>query len=310
MGKRVRLTSDRVNNYGYRVLTEGIDISQFERNPVMLYMHERGNVIGYFKDIKKEKDRITAEPVFDEATELSRTVKKQFEVGSLRMVSIGFTVTETSDDPTLKLAGQTGGTVTKSKLGEVSIVDIGANDDALALRSLASGMSVRHDEILYVEDEPNTEDEEMDLELLKRELGLPDSADEDAVLIRITELLAAEKAADEMTEELLRLRTAQIEAVVDGAIAENKLTAGKREDFVKLGMRVGVDDLKLFVSGMNPTAKLSTRITRTADETRPTEYKKLSDVPSDQLSTLREENKDLYKRLFKAEYGYECDIDE
>jgi hypothetical protein len=171
-------------------------------------------------------------------------------------------------------------------------------------------MSVRHDEILYVEDEPNTEDEEMDLELLKRELGLPDSADEDAVLIRITELLAAEKAADEMTEELLRLRTAQIEAVVDGAIAENKLTAGKREDFVKLGMRVGVDDLKLFVSGMNPTAKLSTRITRTADETRPTEYKKLSDVPSDQLSTLREENKDLYKRLFKSEYGYECDIDE
>lgn len=54
MGKRVRITNSSVNCYGTRVLTEGLDISQYERNPVLLYMHERGEVIGYMKDLKLE----------------------------------------------------------------------------------------------------------------------------------------------------------------------------------------------------------------------------------------------------------------
>lgn len=49
MGKRVRLTNDTLNSYGYRVLTSGVDVSQYERNPLLLYMHERGKVIGYPK---------------------------------------------------------------------------------------------------------------------------------------------------------------------------------------------------------------------------------------------------------------------
>ena len=53
-------------------------------------MHERGKVIGYMKDIRVEDGEITGEPCFDEATELSRQCKKQWEFGSLRMVSIGF----------------------------------------------------------------------------------------------------------------------------------------------------------------------------------------------------------------------------
>ena len=52
MGKRVRISNDRINCYGTRVLTSGLDISQYEKNPVLLYMHQRGTVIGRVKNIK------------------------------------------------------------------------------------------------------------------------------------------------------------------------------------------------------------------------------------------------------------------
>lgn len=37
-------------------------------------------------------------------------------------------------------------------------------------------------------------------------------------------------------------------------------------------------------------------------------YKKLSEVPGDKLLELREQQPDEYKRLYKAEYGMECEI--
>ena len=106
MGNRVRLTNDTLNSYGYRVLTDGVDITQYERNPILLYMHNRGKAIGLIKDIKKENGEITGELAFDEATELSTQCKKQWDFGSLRMVSIGFEGIETSEAAGLKCQGE------------------------------------------------------------------------------------------------------------------------------------------------------------------------------------------------------------
>ena len=38
MGKRVRISNDSLNSYGTRVLTAGMDVEQYMRNPVLLYM--------------------------------------------------------------------------------------------------------------------------------------------------------------------------------------------------------------------------------------------------------------------------------
>ena len=59
MGKRVRISNDRLNSYGTRVLTSGMDTEQYSRNPVLLYMHERGNVIGYVKDLEVKDGEVT-----------------------------------------------------------------------------------------------------------------------------------------------------------------------------------------------------------------------------------------------------------
>lgn len=42
------------------VLTSGMNVDQYLRNPVLLYQHERGQVIGYVKDLKVENDEVTA----------------------------------------------------------------------------------------------------------------------------------------------------------------------------------------------------------------------------------------------------------
>ena len=75
-GKRVRISNESVNCYGTRILTPGIDLAQYQRNPVLLYMHERGKVVGMVKDLKVEGQDVTGELVFDEATELSKQLKK------------------------------------------------------------------------------------------------------------------------------------------------------------------------------------------------------------------------------------------
>lgn len=82
--KRVRISNESLNSYGTRVLTAGMNVEQYNRNPVLLYMHERGQVIGYVKDLKVEGDEVTGELMFDEATELSQRCKKQWEFGSLK----------------------------------------------------------------------------------------------------------------------------------------------------------------------------------------------------------------------------------
>ena len=132
-GKRVRISNESVNCYGTRILTPGIDLAQYQRNPVLLYMHERGKVVGMVKDLKVEGQDVTGELVFDEATELSKQLKKQWEFGSVKMVSANFQILEMSDDKQLLAEGQKRPTVTKSKLIEVSVVDIGGNDDAIVL---------------------------------------------------------------------------------------------------------------------------------------------------------------------------------
>lgn len=135
MPKEAIISTPRLNSYGARVLTEGIDLTQYQKNPVLLYMHRRGRKedmpIGIMENVRVEGDTLYGTPKFDDDTEDERNISKKWERGTLRMLSAGLDIMEWSEDPTLLVAGQTRPTVTKSKLIEVSVVDIGANDDAL-----------------------------------------------------------------------------------------------------------------------------------------------------------------------------------
>lgn len=322
--KRVRISNERLNSYGTRVLTAGMNVEQYNRNPVLLYMHERGQVIGYVKDLKVEGDEVTGELMFDEATELSQRCKKQWEFGSLKMVSAGIDILELSEDPKHLVQGQTSPTISKSKLFEVSLVDIGANDDAIVLQKdgkrieFSAWQSDRVERgkdggvelpLLHSNNNKNQKPKQMDQEKLALQLGLPKDADEATINAKLAKLQADGAEAETLRQERDTLRAARIETLVNAAIAEKKIGEDKKQQFLDLGKKIGADELKQTFDAMSPQVKLSNIVNGGgAPAGGHAEYKKLSDVPSDELSKMREQNPAQYKKLYKAEYGIECKI--
>ena len=314
MSRRVRISNDSLNSYGTRVLTAGMNIEQYCRNPVLLYMHERGNVIGYVKDVKIENGEVTGELMFDEASELSRRCKKQFDFGSLKMVSAGIDILELSDDATQVVVGQTRPTVTKSRLFEVSLVDIGANDDAIRLRKDGECITLGADGECHLPllNNPNSQ-KEMEQKQLALALGLPEGADDAAIHSAIESLKASKAESEQLKQERDTLVLERITKSVETAIQEKRLDASKKEQFIELGKKVGFEELAGILGAMAPQVKLSAVIGHQGGAaTQPTTatYQKLSEVPSDKIMELRSAQPEEYKRLYKAEYGIDCVIED
>ena len=313
MSKRVRISNDSLNSYGTRVLTAGMNVEQYCRNPVLLYMHERGNVIGYVKDLRVEKDEVTGELVFDEATELSKRCKKQFEFGSLKMVSAGLDIIEMSEDSVHLLAGQTSPTITKSKLFEVSVVDIGANDDALVLKKDGRRITLGRDGECPLPELSNNHQKtksEMENKAIALQLGLPETATDAEITEKIGEFKAAKEENTKLRTEKEALSLANITSLVEKAIGEKRIGIDKKQQFIDLGKKVGAEELENIFEAMPPQMKLSQIIGHQggAPTGQQATYKKLSEVPGDKILELRENQPDEYKRLYKAEYGMECEI--
>lgn len=314
MSKRVRISNDSLNSYGTRVLTSGMNVEQYCRNPVLLYQHERGQVIGYVKDLKVENDEVTGELMFDCASELSKRCKKQYEFGSLRMVSVGIDIVELSDDKQHLVEGQTCPTITKSKLFEVSLVDIGANDDAIVLQKDGKRITLGKDGEcpLPLLNNNNQNQNQMDQKQIALQLGLPETADDAAITAAIDGLKAAKTQNDDLKKEKETLELERITGAVDAAIKEKRLSADKKDKFVELGKKVGIEELQDILATMTPQTKLSATIGHQggAPTGSPATYAKLSEVPADKILELREKNVAEYKRLYKAEYGIECEIED
>lgn len=310
--RRIRITNDSLNSYGTRVLTSGMNLEQYQRNPVLLYMHERGNVIGYVKDIAVEDGEVTGELMFDEASELSVRCKKQYEFGSLKMVSAGLDILETSEDPKLLVQGQTCPTITRSKLFEVSLVDIGANDDAIVLQKDGKKITLGRDSEcpLPMLNNNNQKQKQMEQKQFALQLGLPETATEAELTARLGELKAAKEENEELRKEKESLTLAGITATVDKAVGEKRISAEKKDEFIALGKEIGLEKLERIVAAMSPQVKLSAVVGHQggAATQQSGTYKKLSEVPSGKLLKIREEQPEEYERLYKAEYGMDCEL--
>lgn len=122
------ISDESVNTYGFKILTAGIRLDKFTKNPVMLYLHDREKgVIGRWDNIRIEGNRLLADAVFDESDPLGKQVREKVEKGFLRTASIGI--------DSIKMSRIDGiDTVTECELVEVSIADIPANGNAVKLR--------------------------------------------------------------------------------------------------------------------------------------------------------------------------------
>lgn len=319
MAKEGIITTSGLNCYGGRVLTSGGILTQYEKNPVLLYMHRRGfdgktMPIGRIENLRIDGDRLIGTPVFDEKDEFAKQIGQKWEDGFLRMFSAGIEILETSADLALMLPGQTRPTVTKWKLEEVSVVDIGGNDEALRLSyqgkilNLSSGKDSdvlpilkEHAEGILPEASFNNQNNNnsMNKEILQL-LGLSETASEQ-------EAVNALRLLKEKADKAESLQLASINALVDGAVADKRITADKKEHFVSLGKSAGIEALRTTLELMHSQQKPTNVIHQTPSSVS-VEHKtfaKLSEVPESEIASLKENNPTEYARLYKAEYGVE-----
>ena len=104
--KEVIISTEAVNSYGTRVLTSGIDLEQFKRNPVLLWMHRRAfdgqsMPIGKIDNLRIEEGKLIGTPIFDQNDEFARKIESKWESGFLRMASAALEPTEVNPDPAL-----------------------------------------------------------------------------------------------------------------------------------------------------------------------------------------------------------------
>lgn len=313
MAKRIIISDESVNCYGTWVKTDGVDISQYERNPVLLWMHWRGIIIGCIKDIKKEGDKITGEPYFDEVRDESKLAKQQWDKGTLKMASANFEVTETSDAPELIKPGQYRATATRSKLIEISMVDIGGNDNALPLVLTFKGQELKlaagenSDGLPLLTNINNQKDEEkMDHKAIALKLGLPETAGENEILSSIDLLLGYKTTNQQLQQEKEQLQLSAITQTVKEATAKHLIVPEKEAHFIELGKKVGIESLKLTFESMTPIQKPMNLINQPSGGSMALDYKKLSDVPADKIEEIRNNDKPTYMKLYRAEYGVDC----
>lgn len=171
------VSTEEVNSYGTWVKTNGIDLTRFKPNPIMLWMHERDDSrnsseflpIGYWDNIRIDaENRLLMDANFSEANEKAQTLRKMVEEGTIRTASIGINIIELSEAPEHVKQGQTRFAITRSELVEVSIVDIPANQNAVRLYDGMNIKKLNKKNQFSMEDVKLLSDKQPDKSLLKQ----------------------------------------------------------------------------------------------------------------------------------------------
>jgi hypothetical protein len=326
------LSDDSINSYGFRTLTAGIDIEQFSKNPIMLFMHSRPwrgiddeyTVIGRWENIRKEKGQLLADAVFDEKDPFAKKIADKVANNFLRMASLGFNPIETSSAEEHLLPGQRYETITKCFAKEASIVDIGANSNALALCDVPA-LYDEHDAIIKLTagENPliptlkNKNDDMLQLKDVAVVLQLAETATTEQILEAVKkqsqEVVQLKADNVKVTGELVELKAAavteKITSLVQKAADDKKITDAEKPHYIKLAT-ADFETTNTVLAGMKPYQSIETTL---SDEgaVNQVELASLITLSGDQLfedgklDRLKELSPVHYKLKYKEAFGVE-----
>ena len=249
--KRIVISDESINSYGFWVLTDGIDTAAFLKNPVMLWNHNRddhGTVnsqlpIGIWKDLRAKNGVLIGEPVFDETDEFAVKIKQKYESGILNACSMGFMPLEWSDAPEMLKEGQTVATVTRCRLLEVSICDIPSNANATVV------LYDENSKTINLSDLPNRaigpKINHINMKEIALKLGLAENADPqacvDAIQLKDDQIAKLKKENATLKAKAQGFEQAEAEAkkqevkkLLDDAVKAGRINATTRPQFEKL----------------------------------------------------------------------------
>ncbi|HFG0564491.1 hypothetical protein [Flavobacterium psychrophilum] len=306
---------NQTNSYGFRILTAGISLKRFNKNPMMLNQHWNSteSVLGKWTNIRVENDLLLGEPVFDiedaDALKVSGKVEREF----INSCSMGITFNR--DD--LKIIG-TELVMEKCEIYECSIVAVPSNANSIRLYT-ESGTLLKDDEVkqLCLSLQPEVlENQELQLNPINMK----------KILLSVTSLLALkfDKSTPEVDVEkveaailtlsnenaTLKAKVLALEAEKDSAqeteitemvnlaITEGRIPATKKEDFVNLA-KANFDLAKTTIEAIPVKRTLSNDVSNPTGSTEMTKeaFQKLSHTA--QLE-FKNNNADEYIKLFNV----------
>lgn len=332
------LSDESINAYGFRVLTDGIDLSAFEKNPVAFWNHRIDDrwketptmPIGKWSNLRKENGRLLGDLEIDIDDPLGKELERKINNGYVNAVSINFDPIEISDAKEHLLVGQTRSTLTKSLLLECSPVGLPGNYGAVKLKQKEGGFlslnstSTAKDIDAIIPRLNNTSIKNSNMTTEQKQLlGLDANATDEQVTTALNALKAkAEKTGttenpattpatslnNEDKTELENLRKERVTTLINGAIADKKITEAERETYTELA-NGNFESTKKAIEKMQPSVKITSLLqnggsataTSTATKVEDCEFMKLSKNNPTELARIQTEDVARFNTI-KEEY--------
>lgn len=295
------VSSNTLNRNGYVVLSSGIDISKFMKNPIMLYNHERGSkygnqriaVVGRWNDVKLNGGDLMATPIFDTDDAFGVELDRKYRDGFMSSFSIGIMPIEWSYS---MVAGQEVPTIIKSELIEISCVDIPANTDACCMYDKEGAIVPLELQLQFGKKE--------NMKNVFALMGLGELATESELITKIQELknqvIKQSERADAAEQQLSQDRA---KLLIESALASKKITSKDSEVWMSLAetnyeqAKKALDSISGFTS---PTQRIKDNAAEAAG-VKTQEYKYEQLLKSGGLVALQQSDPDEFNRI-ESEY--------
>ena len=317
--KRLVISTQAANGHGFRTRTAGIDLTDFNNNPLLLWMHKRPTgesttevlPLGYWDDIQLNGEELSGVPVFDASDAFAMKIYNKVENGTIRMASAGLKpkpdgFREQDDELWLW----------ESSLFEASLCDIGSNKEALAVSLYNADAELVTLNDVYTKtkiDKPMskikltataarilnlTEGHEMESsEVVGQLVTLADHQGEKIKTLTTAKEAAETKLADAEKANAVSEKNALLDTAEN---VDRKITADERPFLLKME----TEDLKQYLAKKpaSPTAASQIKDGKKADDSLlKMDWKELH--KSGKALLLKEQDFESFNEKFKAEFG-------
>jgi len=328
MAKSCVISDESINTYGFYLLNSGADLSQYKKNNILLWMHNRAwrgtkdevLPLGTVENVRfnEKEQRWEGDPVFDMKDDFAAKIAQKWEDGVLKMVSAGIKTIEASSDPKYLKPGQRYETITKWQLREISIVDLGSNDNSLAFYD-------EDDQLITLSDKPGQE-----IPLKKLILKTDDNMEivkladgSELTVAQVQELADKAKTTEQTITQLtterdqfktendglkladVNAKKAEATALVDAAVTDGRIDANGKDSYLKFFE----SNHEAAKTALNAIPKRKSVKEQLSSETDATELEQLTKLSWDQLDkgnkleTVKTKYYDLYESKFETKFG-------
>lgn len=310
--KFVANDQEQKNSFGFYVLTSGISLARFEKNPVMLDGHFVSNhaVLGKWTNIQKEGNLLTMLPEFDNEDDDTKKIAGKVERGFIKGCSMG--IIWHPDD--LEWIGDKL-VLTKCELYEVSIVAVPSNQNAIHLYNSELQL-LKDDEVqtmlslIPAEFENKSDTSKMKkivlslavMQALSIDETSPEGIDANIVEAKVlglsNQLAAANTQLQVYKDKEAQEAQAQKLSLVDEAEKAGKIKKDQRETFLALDYSVA----KTILDGIPAATSLAAQISNVGASQSATEMtaEKFQTLSLNEQLAFKTNHADVYQKLFNT----------